>query len=123
MKTSFNTALDERQVKEDAEKLKEYYQKVGFNQVSVSYTITRDRSTGLGTVIFRIREGRKVKIKEIRFVGNAHLKAKTLRGLMDTKKYGFFSWITGSGRSQAMTSSSGGRYRRAARRLPRARLP
>jgi outer membrane protein insertion porin family len=98
VKTSPNTALDERQVKEDAEKLKEYYQKVGFNQVSVSYTVNRDRATGLGTVVFRIREGKKVKIKDIRFVGNAHVKAKALRGLMDTKKYGFFSWITETGR-------------------------
>jgi len=43
VKTVPNTALDERQVKEDSEKLKEYYQKEGFNQVSVSYTIVRDR--------------------------------------------------------------------------------
>ena len=78
MKTVPNTALDERQVKEDEEKLKEYYQKEGFNQVSVSHTIARERATGLATVTFRIREGRKVKIREIRFVGNAHIKAKVL---------------------------------------------
>ena len=40
IKTTPNTALDERQVKDDSEKLKEYYQKEGFNQVSVSYTST-----------------------------------------------------------------------------------
>ena len=50
IKSTPNTVLDERQVKEDAEKLKEYYQKLGYNQVSVSYTIKRDRATGLGTV-------------------------------------------------------------------------
>lgn len=98
VKTSPNTSLDERQVKEDSEKLKEYYQKEGFNQVSVSYVINRDRSTGLGTVIFKIREGRKVKIREIRFVGNAHLKAKVLRKQMDTKKWWMFSWLTDTGR-------------------------
>jgi outer membrane protein insertion porin family len=62
VKTAPNTSLDERQVKEDSEKLKEYYQKEGFNQVSISYTIDRDRATGLGTVTFKIREGKKVKI-------------------------------------------------------------
>ena len=98
VKTVPNTALDERQVKEDEEKLKEYYQKVGFNQVSVSHTIARDRGTGLATVTFRIREGRKVKIKEIRFVGNAHVKSKVLRHEMDTAKWWMFSWITDSGR-------------------------
>jgi outer membrane protein insertion porin family len=98
VKTTPNTALDERQVKEDSEKLKEYYQKEGYNQVSVSYTINRDRSTGLGTVVFKIREGKKVKIREVRFVGNAHLKAKVLRKQMDTKKWWMFSWLTDTGR-------------------------
>jgi outer membrane protein insertion porin family len=98
VKTVPNTALDERQVKEDSEKLKEFYQKEGFNQVSVSYTIARDRSTGLGTITFKIREGKKVKIKEVRFAGNTHIKAKVLRRQMDTKKYWMFSWLMDSGR-------------------------
>ncbi len=98
VKTVPNTALDERQVKEDSEKLKEYYQKEGYNQVSVSYTIARDRATGLGTITFKIREGRKVKIREIRFVGNAHIKAKVLRHQMDTSKWWMFSWLMDSGR-------------------------
>jgi outer membrane protein insertion porin family len=98
VKTSPNAALDERQVKEDSEKLKEYYQKVGFNQVSVSYTISRDRSSGLGTVTFKIREGKKVKILAVNFVGNAHLRAKKLRAVMDTKKWWIFSWLTDTGR-------------------------
>ena len=98
IKSTPNTVLDERQVKEDAEKLKEYYQKLGYNQVSVSYTIKRDRATGLGSVVFRIREGRRVKIKLVRFIGNAHIKSKTLRSQMETKKWWMFSWLTDSGR-------------------------
>ncbi len=98
VKTSPNTALDERQVKEDSEKIKEYYQGQGFNQVSVSYTIARDRGTGLGTVTFKIREGAKVKILAINFVGDAHIRAKALRKVMETKKYWMFSWLTDTGR-------------------------
>jgi outer membrane protein insertion porin family len=98
VKTTPNTALDERQVKEDSEKLKEYYQKEGFNQVSVTYTISRDRATGLGTVTFKIREGKKVKILAINFVGNAHIKSKGLRKVMETKKWWIFSWLADTGR-------------------------
>ena len=98
VKTTPNSALDERQVKEDSEKLKDYYQKVGFNQVSVSYSISRDRSTGLGIVTFKIREGKKVKILAVNFVGNAHIRAKALRAVMDTKKWWMFSWLTDTGR-------------------------
>lgn len=98
IKTKANFALDERQVKEDAEKVREYYQKAGYNQISINYSIERDRSTGFGTVIFKIREGNKVRIGEIKFVGNANVKARKLRKEMETKRWWMFSWLTGSGR-------------------------
>ncbi len=98
VKTTPNTALDERQVKEDSEKLKEYYQKQGFNQATVSYAISRDRGTGLGTITFKIREGKKVKISAINFTGNAHVKTKALRKVMETKKWWIFSWLMDTGR-------------------------
>jgi outer membrane protein insertion porin family len=98
IKTTPNTALDERQVKEDSEKIKEYYQKEGFNQATVSYSIARDRGTGLGTITFKIREGKKVKILAVNFTGNAHVKTKALRKVMDTKKWWMFSWLMDTGR-------------------------
>ena len=97
-KTRPNLALDERQVKEDSEKLREFYQKAGYNQVSVTYAIERDRVGGFGTIIFKIKEGAKVKIADIKFVGNAHIKTSRLKGEMETKKWWMFSWLTGSGR-------------------------
>ncbi|MBL9194523.1 MAG: outer membrane protein assembly factor BamA [Opitutaceae bacterium] len=98
VKSKANLALDERQVKEDAEKLREFYQKAGYNQVSVSYAIERDRSTGFGTIIFKVKEGEKVKIAAIKFAGNDNIKARRLRKEMETKKWWMFSWLTGSGR-------------------------
>lgn len=97
-KTRPNQALDEKQVKDDAEKLREYYQKAGYNQVSISYSIDRDRVGGFGTVTFKVREGDKVKIGEIKFVGNAHVPARRLKRTIETKKWWMFSWLTGSGR-------------------------
>ncbi|HVU23627.1 MAG TPA: outer membrane protein assembly factor BamA, partial [Opitutus sp.] len=98
VKSRPNTALDERQVKEDSEKIREYYQKAGYNQVSVSYTIDRDRATSFGTVIFKVHEGERVKIAGVRFAGNEHVKAKHLRHEMETKKWWMFSWLLGTGR-------------------------
>ncbi len=97
-KTKPNQALDERQVKEDAEKLREFYQKSGYNQVSVAYSVEKDRVGGFGTVVFKIREGAKVKIAEIKFTGNKSVAARKLRGVIETKKWWIFSWLTGSGR-------------------------
>jgi len=98
VKTKPNQALDERQVKEDSEKLREYYQKAGYNQVQINYTIEKDRVGGFGTVVFKLREGDKVKIGEVKFVGNKSITARKLRGEMETKKWWMFSWLTGSGR-------------------------
>lgn len=98
IKTKPNLALDERQVKEDAQKVKEFYQKSGYNQATVAYNIDRDRSSGFGTVTFTIHEGEKVKIKRIDFSGNDHYPTKKLRKVMDTRKWNIFSWITDTGR-------------------------
>ena len=106
VKTKPNEALDERQVKEDSEKLKEYYQKNGYNQASITYSVERDRATGFGTVVFKINEGAKVKIADIRFIGNDHIKARVFHGMfdgplvkeMETRRWWMFSWLTGSGR-------------------------
>jgi len=98
IKTKANTPLDERQVKEDVTKIREYYQKSGYNQVQISYNIERNRATGFGTVTFKISEGAKVKISRVDFVGNDHVKVGKLRKAIETKKWTIFSWISGSGR-------------------------
>ncbi len=97
VKTKPNQPLDERQIKEDAQKIKESYQKSGYNQAMVNYEIERDRSTGFGTVIFRIKEGNKVKISDVRFLGNNSIKSGRLRKQMETKRWWIFSWLTGTG--------------------------
>ncbi len=98
IKSTQNGALDERQVKEDAQKLYEFYQKAGYNQAQVNYSLERNRSTGFGVITFKIREGAKVKINDIKFVGNDHVKASRLRKEMETSKWHMFSWLTGGGR-------------------------
>ncbi|WP_225919347.1 outer membrane protein assembly factor BamA [Actomonas aquatica] len=98
IKSRANLVLDERQVKEDTEKIREYYQKIGFNRVSIYYEIDRDRSTGFGTVTFKIREGDKVKIAGVKFTGNDNIKARKLRKEMETKKWWMWSWLLGTGR-------------------------
>ncbi len=98
VKSVANGALDERQVKTDAEKIFEYYQKEGFNQAQVTYSIDRNRNTGFGIVTFKIREGAKVRIGSIKFVGNDHVKARKLKKEMETSAWHPFSWLTGGGR-------------------------
>jgi outer membrane protein insertion porin family len=98
VKSRPNLALDERQVKEDTEKIRDYYEKAGYNQAEVHYAIDRDRTTGYATVTFQIREGAKVKIRQVNFIGNAHVTTRVLRKEMETKKWGWLSWALSNGR-------------------------
>src|SRR5690606_2983800 len=74
-----NDALDERNVRLDAEKLHEFYQNRGFSEAVVTYNIERDRSSGTGIVTFIIDEGRRVKIKRVEFTGNDSISDRRLR--------------------------------------------
>jgi outer membrane protein insertion porin family len=98
IKSAQNGALDERQIKDDNQKLYEFYQKNGYNQAQINYTIDRNRSTGYGTVTFKIKEGAKVRIAAVNFIGNDHVKARKLRKEMETSRWWMFSWLTGGGR-------------------------
>jgi outer membrane protein insertion porin family len=93
-----NAALDERVVRLDAEALHEFYQRRGFYQASVTYEIDRNPLTGMGVVTFQIDEGVRVRISAIRFSGNESLSDRSLRKVMDTGRWHFFSWLTGTGR-------------------------
>lgn len=97
-KTKENMPLDERQVKEDAEKIREYYQKSGYNQAKIEYRIERDRATGLGRVFFTVQEGAKVRIKRVDFEGNTAFSDRKLRKVIETRKWNIFSWLTDTGR-------------------------
>lgn len=97
-KTKDNLPLDERQVKEDSEKIREFYQKSGYNQAVVEYRIERDRATGLGRVIFDIREGEKVRIRRVEFEGNDNVSERRLRRVVETRKWNWLSWLTDTGR-------------------------
>ncbi len=93
-----NFALDERMVKDDTDKLLEYYRKNGYSQAEVDYVIERNPVTGFGTVVFKINEGEKVKIGRVEFVGNERVGNRALRKQMQVKRWWFLSWLTGSGR-------------------------
>ena len=98
IKSTTNGALDERQAKDDAQKIYEFYQKNGYNQAQISYSVDRNSKTGFGTITFKIHEGDRVRISAIRFIGNDHIKARRLLKQMETATWHMFSWLTGGGR-------------------------
>ena len=91
-------ALSEQRVKSDEQALRDYYLKKGYWSIQIGSDILRDDTTGGAGVAFRIDEGDKRRITEIEFEGNKSIKSRSLRKIMKTKKWRFYSFLTGSGR-------------------------
>ncbi|MFQ5481152.1 MAG: outer membrane protein assembly factor BamA [Nitrospinaceae bacterium] len=83
-------------VKEAVEKIKGVYQEKGYFFAEVKIKTTPARK-GIININIRIREGEKVTIDEIRFVGNKSIKAGDLKDQMETKEKTWFALIDESG--------------------------
>ncbi len=77
------STLSEVQVKRDADKIKEFYQKKGYSLAKVNFSIERNDELGKGAVSFEIEEGGDIQIQNIRFVGDPAAE----------KQYGFWGKV------------------------------
>ncbi|MBI3610849.1 MAG: outer membrane protein assembly factor BamA [Nitrospirae bacterium] len=88
--------LDDVQVKENAERLRQYYDEEGYYNTTVVPVLKM-----LGdkvAVTFYIKEGAKATVKKIRFDGSKAFEPKTLRKNIDTQEYSVLtSWLTNTG--------------------------
>jgi len=98
MSTQPESFLDELTVKEDVDKLKEFYLKKGYSDVDIEYEVVRDQVRGTARVKINIDEGRKVRIKKIKFEGNNAFGARELKKMMDTSQWSIISFLTGGGK-------------------------
>ena len=86
IKVQLNHAVDEQALEESREKIVEVYQGHGYNDVSVEFRVDPiDEKRGTARVVFTVNEGVRGAISQVRFEGNAHIKAQTLRKQMKTR--------------------------------------
>lgn len=80
--------LDEGTLNVDAQKIKDAYAEQGYADAVVT---PRTEAFGRGQVrvVFDIKEGEKLKVREIVFHGNRHIPTKALRKVMKSKTSGF----------------------------------
>jgi len=89
--------LDEQKLFTDTQEIQKLYEKYGYAGTSVKYVLSIDENAGRGTATFVIVEAKKIKIKEVDFIGAAAFSQKELRKQIKTRRHWMFSWITGSG--------------------------
>ncbi len=86
--------LDRKAVKQGVEGIRKLYANKGFKNVDIASDVNIDRNTNETTVIVRINEGGKFKIRSLDFDGVKSFKEKQLRKMMKTKPKG---WLFRSG--------------------------
>ena len=82
------TPVDRFQIERAARRIEELYREQGFYLAEV--TIDEDELREAGIVLFRIREGQRVKITDIRFEGNLSFRSNRLRRQVNTNVAGIF---------------------------------
>ena len=82
--------LDERKLKLGMTAIRAEYEKKGFPNTLVEYTVRTNPATGESTVYVLVDEGGKVKITQIRVAGNARVGAGRIRHAMKTKRWHWF---------------------------------
>jgi outer membrane protein insertion porin family len=88
--------LDLPAVQRDVKKIQEKYVEKGYFLAEVSYRI-EDKTDNQVDVLYVVNERAKVQVKEVRFIGNAHVADDDLLAVMQTRPGGYLSFLTTAG--------------------------
>jgi outer membrane protein insertion porin family len=86
--------LDRNEIKQGAERIKEYYRQEGYYRAQVKERVEPLPNNQV-LVEYRIVENEKVYVSQINFEGNKQFSDKKLRKLMETREKSFYSsWLS-----------------------------
>jgi outer membrane protein insertion porin family len=88
--------VDPAVVQKDVKKIQEKYVEKGYYLAEVSSRL-EDKPDNQVDVIFVVREQAKVQVKEVHFIGNAHLPAEELQRVMQTREGSLLSALSDAG--------------------------
>ncbi len=88
--------LNRGEIKQSINRLKEYYHQKGYYNVEIKERIEELPQNEV-SLIYEIKEGGKIYIKKIEFVGNEKFDDDDLKDIMENSEKGLLSWVTKSG--------------------------
>jgi outer membrane protein insertion porin family len=91
-----DTILDPAKIKRNQEKVRDLYVEKGFYLADVRSDVQRKDQNKVD-VYFIVDEHAKVEVRQVRFLGNHHVKDSELKGAMGTTEGGWLSFLTSSG--------------------------
>jgi outer membrane protein insertion porin family len=90
--------LNEANLEQDRQKIRDDYANHGFSQTEVKYHSSVNEQTGASTVTFTITEGNRTVVKRVSFEGNTVFTSKALRKVVKTRPANILSFLTKTGR-------------------------
>jgi outer membrane protein insertion porin family len=90
------SVLDLAAVQRDVKKIQEKYVEKGYFLAEVAYKVT-DKPDNQVDVAYVVNERAKVQVKEVRFIGNAHVSDDDLLAVMQTRPGGYLAFLSSSG--------------------------
>lgn len=91
-----NSILAAKDISKSIKKMKKLYDDDGYSQAEIEPVKDQTSPYEL-RLTFKIKEGSKILIREIRFEGNNAFSSDKLKGLMETKQDWWLAWLTGAG--------------------------
>ncbi|NQV04871.1 MAG: outer membrane protein assembly factor BamA [Candidatus Omnitrophica bacterium] len=90
VKSKLNEFADERSLKKDTEAIEDLYKRAGFPWVEVSYKIDVDDETNATTAVFKINEGPKAVVRQVKIIGNTAFSNRRLAKVIKSRTSGMF---------------------------------
>ena len=97
MSSKTGSVLNDRLLAEDIQKVTELYRKEGFYLAEVNYRIEQKANSASAVLVFDVKEGKKLYIKEIKIEGLQGIDAGDLTKELALQEHGILSWVTGTG--------------------------
>jgi outer membrane protein insertion porin family len=91
-----NSIYSAKDIAKSVKKIKKLYAEEAYSQAEIE-VLKEQISPHELKVTFKINEGSKILIQEIRFEGNRAFTSRKLRGLLETTEDWWLAWLTGAG--------------------------
>lgn len=97
MSSKTGSVINDRLLAEDIQKITELYRKEGYYLAEVNYTIESQAKGASAKLVFNVKEGNKLYIKEVRIEGAETIDVDDMKKQLALSKRTLISWITGTG--------------------------
>lgn len=97
MSSKTGSVLNDRLLAGDIQKITDLYRKEGYYLAEVNYRIEEKANTASAVLVFDVKEGKKLYIKEIKIEGLENIDPSALRKELALQEHTLLSWITGTG--------------------------